>query len=81
LIDATVLRFTVAADRFLHHMVRLLVGTMVDIGLGRRPESDMAVLLARRDNSETSPPAPAAGLSFVSAIYPESCFLAERAAW
>jgi tRNA pseudouridine38-40 synthase len=79
--DATRIRFIVAADRFLHHMVRMLVGTMVDIGLGRRAEGDMARLLERRDNRDTSPPAPAAGLSFLSAQYPESCFLPERAAW
>jgi tRNA pseudouridine38-40 synthase len=79
--DATRIRFIVAADRFLHHMVRMLVGTMVDIGLGRRAEGDMARLLERRDNRDTSPPAPAAGLSFLSARYPESCFLPERAAW
>lgn len=78
--DATRLRFTVAANRFLHHMVRMLVGTMVDIGLGRRPERDMTELLFRRDNSETSPPAPAAGLSFLAARYPDTCFLNERAA-
>ena len=41
-------RFRIAADRFLHHMVRMLVGTMVDIGLGRRPLEDMARLLAAR---------------------------------
>ncbi|HEY3935235.1 MAG TPA: tRNA pseudouridine(38-40) synthase TruA [Gemmatimonadales bacterium] len=75
------LRFMIAADRFLHHMVRMLVGTMIDIGLGRRPVADMAALLARRDNSETSPPAPAAGLSFVSARYPDSCLLEECATW
>ena len=79
--DASRLTFTVAANRFLHHMVRMLVGTMVDIGLGRRPESDMTELLGRRDNSDTSPPAPAAGLFFVSARYPDNCFLTERAAW
>lgn len=75
------LRFTVAANRFLHHMVRMLVGTMVDIGLGRRPEVDMTMLLNRRDNHETSPPAPAAGLSFLAARYPDAIFLPERAAW
>lgn len=76
-----VLRYTVAADRFLHHMVRMLVGTMVDIGLGRRPVSDMTRLLLRTDNADTSPPAPAEGLTFVMARYPESWFLPERAAW
>jgi tRNA pseudouridine38-40 synthase len=66
--------FHVAADRFLHHMVRMLVGTMVDIGLGRRPPADMTRLLVRRDNHETSPPAPPEGLYFVSAAYPAEAF-------
>jgi tRNA pseudouridine38-40 synthase len=67
-------RFHVAADRFLHHMVRMLVGTMVDIGLGRRPVEDMSALLARPDNAGTSPPAPPEGLYFVSATYPAETF-------
>ncbi len=66
--------FHVAADRFLHHMVRMLVGTMVDIGLGRRPVEDLAALLAREDNADTSPPAPPEGLYFVSAEYPAGAF-------
>jgi tRNA pseudouridine38-40 synthase len=66
--------FHVEADRFLHHMVRMLVGTMVDIGLGRRPLKDMVTLLNRRDNQETSPPAPPQGLYFVSATYPSELF-------
>ena len=66
--------FHVAADRFLHHMVRMLVGTMVDIGLDRRPVEDMTALLAREDNADTSPPAPPEGLYFVSAEYPAEVF-------
>ncbi len=68
--------FHVEADRFLHHMVRMLVGTMADIGLGRRPESDLAALLSRGDNLDTSPPAPPQGLYFVRAAYPAECYLA-----
>ena len=66
--------FCVGADRFLHHMVRMLVGTMVDIGLDRRPLADMTTLLARQDNADTSPPAPPEGLYFVSAAYPAGVF-------
>lgn len=69
------LRFHVAADRFLHHMVRFLVGTMVDIGRGRRPKEDMATLLTSSDNQATSPPAPPEGLYFVAADYPAASFL------
>ncbi len=79
--EATLLRFTIAADRFLHHMVRMLVGTMVDIGLGRRPDNDMTRLLALTDNSETAPPAPPEGLYFVAGAYPDAIFREERATW
>jgi tRNA pseudouridine38-40 synthase len=66
--------FQVESDRFLHHMVRRLVGTMVDVALGRRPLGDMAALLQRQDNGETSPPAPPQGLYFVAASYPPELF-------
>ncbi|MDQ3137894.1 MAG: tRNA pseudouridine(38-40) synthase TruA [Gemmatimonadota bacterium] len=69
--------FQVEADRFLHHMVRMLVGTMVDVGLGRRPLSDIEMLLEHRDNQGTSPPAPPQGLYFVSATYPSEYFLTD----
>ncbi len=68
----------VAADRFLHHMVRFLVGTMVDIGLGRRPLDEMRTLLERRDNRSTSPPAPPQGLFFQLAEYPAECFIIDE---
>jgi tRNA pseudouridine38-40 synthase len=67
--------FHVEADRFLHHMVRMLVGTMVDVGLGRRPLDDITVLLSRGDNQDTSPPAPPQGLYFIAATYPPELFV------
>jgi tRNA pseudouridine38-40 synthase len=63
--------FHVEADRFLHRMVRFLVGTMVDIGRGRRPGSDVAALLHATHNSHTSPPAPPEGLYLMGARYPQ----------
>ena len=71
----TGLVFEIAADRFLHHMVRMLVGTMVDIGLGRRAERDMTRLLELDPGVRTSPPAPAEGLFFVAAEYPAEWFV------
>jgi tRNA pseudouridine38-40 synthase len=68
------LSFYIEADRFLHHMVRMLVGTLADVGLGRRPAEDMEILLQRRDNAATSPPAPAQGLYFVAVTYPPELF-------
>src|ERR1041385_9163278 len=66
--------FDIVADRFLHHMVRMLVGTMADIGLARRPVSDMHRLLAGDPDVRTSPPAPPQGLFFVAAEYPPEWF-------
>ena len=72
--DGRGLSFHVEADRFLHHMVRMLVGTMVEVGLDRRPLADVEALLERHDNSETSPPAPPQGLYFVAATYPATLY-------
>ncbi len=62
--------FEIEADRFLHHMVRMLVGTMVDIALERRPLTDLSGLLEGRAGIITSPPAPPEGLYFMAAEYP-----------
>lgn len=67
--------FHVEGDRFLHHMVRFLVGAMVDVALNRRPLSEMQTLLERTDNLATSPPAPPQGLFFVGAEYPAESYL------
>jgi tRNA pseudouridine38-40 synthase len=64
-------QYRVVANRFLHHMVRYMVGTMIDIARGRRPESDIGALLAGSGGVETSPPAPAAGLCLVRVFYDE----------
>jgi tRNA pseudouridine38-40 synthase len=66
--------FTVEADRFLHHMVRFLVGAMVDIALGRRPPADFPRLLAATDNLAASPPAPPQGLYLVAVRYPPDLY-------
>ena len=63
-------RFTITADRYLHHMVRYLTGTMIEIGCGRRPIEDMARLLASPDELTTSPPAPPEGLFLHRVRYP-----------
>ena len=60
----------ISANRFLHHMVRYLVGTLVDIGRGRRPVDDMNRLLGPEPALETSPPAPPEGLFLHAVEYP-----------
>ena len=67
--------FEIEANRFLHHMVRFLVGTMIDIGLGRRPPDAMDELLIADDNRGTSPPAPAHALFLERVEYPADLYL------
>jgi len=67
--------FEVEANRFLHHMVRFLVGTMLDIATGRRPQRDMAALLAAEDNRGVSPPAPSHALFLDAVVYPRDLYL------
>lgn len=65
--------FEISANRFLHRMVRYLVGTMVDVALGRREEEDMVLLLRREKGDSTlttSPPAPPGGLFLTGVDYP-----------
>ena len=64
-------RFTITADRYLHHMVRYLVGTMVDVARRRRPLPDIAALLRKEPELVTSPPAPPQGLFLSRVEYPE----------
>jgi tRNA pseudouridine38-40 synthase len=67
--------FEIEANRFLHHMVRFLVGTMIDVALGRRPGADVDVLLDAIDNSRVSPPAPPHALFLDRVQYPADLYL------
>lgn len=67
--------FEIEANRFLHHMVRFLVGTMLDIASGRRPLDDFARLLDAADNSEVSPPAAPHALFLDRVNYPRELYL------
>ena len=64
--------FRIRANRFLHHMVRYLVGTMVDVARGRRPLDDMRLLLENDGSVRTSPPAPPNGLVLVGVGYTDN---------
>lgn len=72
--------FDIEANRFLHHMVRFLVGTMIDVALGRRPAGSIAYLLTQETNAETSAPAPPHGLSLEAVRYPAALLVPDLAA-
>lgn len=63
-----------SANAFLHHMVRNVVGTLVEVGLGRRPAEWIGDVLAARDRRAAGPTAPAHGLYLLRVLYPGVVF-------
>jgi tRNA pseudouridine38-40 synthase len=61
--------FEFEGNGFLRHMVRNLVGTLLEVGLGRRPADSIPELLEIRDRRWAGPTAPAAGLTLVRVDY------------
>ena len=70
-----VLLLTIEANRFLHHMVRFLVGTMLEVAAGKRARGEFAELLLSSSNDAVSPPAPPQGLCLEQVTYPVSLYL------
>ena len=67
--------FEIEANRFLHHMVRFIVGTIVEVASGRRASDSVQRLLLASTNDEVSPPAPAHGLFLDRVTYPPDLYL------
>jgi tRNA pseudouridine38-40 synthase len=61
--------FDFAADAFLHHMVRNLVGSLVKVGNGSRPPEWIGEVLAGRERERAAPTFPAAGLYLAEVEY------------
>lgn len=68
--DGEVVEIEVQANAFLHHMVRNIVGSLLMIGRGEKPEAWLRQLLVGRDRMVAGPTAPSAGLVFLGPRYP-----------
>lgn len=63
------IRLRATANAFLHHMVRNIAGSLVDVGLGRHPPEWLAEVLAARDRAAAAPTLAAAGLYLARVEY------------
>ncbi len=61
----------VQANAFLHHMVRNIAGTLIKIGQGEKPVDWIDALLEAKQRAQAGMTAPAAGLYFIAALYPD----------
>ena len=61
--------FEIEANAFLRHMVRTIVGTLLEVGKGYRSVASVGEVLAAHDRALAAPPAPACGLCLVEVKY------------
>jgi len=61
--------FVAVADGFLRHMVRNIVGTLIEVGVGRLEPEDVIDILEAKDRKLAGPTAPAAGLTLLKVDY------------
>lgn len=66
-----IVTITVRGEAFLQNMVRIMVGTLVEVGLGRRPPDHVAALLAAPDRARSGATAPPQGLTLVEVHWPD----------
>jgi len=62
-------RFEIDGNAFLQHMVRIMVGTLLDVGRGKRRAAEMPEILASRDRRRAGKTAPPHGLCLVAVAY------------
>ena len=60
--EGDLVSFTVSADGFLYNMVRIMVGTLIDAGLGKKNAGDLRRILEEGDRANAGPTVPACGL-------------------
>lgn len=70
--DGRLLRFEITGTGFLRHMVRIIVGTLVDIGRGQMEAQEMAAIIASGDRRRAGQTAPPQGLMLWNVTYPAS---------
>lgn len=76
--EGDMIRFHIEGNGFLYNMVRIIVGTLVKVGLGVYPPEHVKEILDAKDRMASGPKAPARGLQLVKIEYPELDFIKEN---
>lgn len=66
--------FTISADRFLRNMVRAIVGTLLDVGLGKLTKKEFIKIIESKNRSNAGTSVDACGLYLVDVTYPKDYF-------
>jgi tRNA pseudouridine38-40 synthase len=74
-IEDDLLIFTITANRFLRNMVRAIVGTLLEVGVGKSNIDDVKAIINSKNRSNAGTSVPAKGLYLTQVIYPKSTFL------
>jgi tRNA pseudouridine38-40 synthase len=69
--DDEIISITLEADHFLHNMVRVVVGTLIEVGRGRVPPEQMKEILCKKDRAAAGPTIPPNGLFLIHVAYDE----------
>lgn len=77
--EGEMIRFRIRGNGFLYNMVRIIAGTLIEIGGGKREASEMKEILEAKDRSAAGPTAPAQGLTMVEITFEEDPAIAEKA--
>ena len=67
--DGSVITIRISGNGFLYNMVRIIVGTLLEAGLGRMDPADMERIISARNRSAAGPTAPAKGLTMIGIEY------------
>ena len=71
-LENNTLVFTITADRFLRNMVRAIVGTLINVGLGKYSPDYVNTILKSKDRTMAGVSVPAKGLYLTSIVYPNT---------
>lgn len=72
--ETDTLVFTITADRFLRNMVRAIVGTLLEVGLGKKSPEEIRSVIESKDRGKAGVSVPAKGLYLTKVSYPEDIF-------